>query len=370
MPTSIPSVKLDDCGICNYCKIYKRNFHNWHEIESLRKIQFEIIVRRIKKLNRPYDCVVPLSGGKDSVYVLYICSKIYNLKCLCVTFDNGFLSDFARKNIKNAIEATNADHIFYGVNKKTLRKLYKLFLQKAGTFCLVCMGGIQIASSLAQRSFNVPTAIAGTGMRYAYRGFIPEIFEAKPTSFKKVIEGDPLEKLIEPIIDFSGPQKNLNKIKKMIRITTKILKIPDPTIPAYLKIFDYVDASYDEIYDTIIKEMNWEKPGDDPEHMDCIVSKLPSYIDTRKFPELTDKTCKHSSLIRLGYMSREEAMKYEEKNMSRVKEPEILDWFLKEIDMDKSEFESSVNDWRKIERYRDPSYDKLERLVQKITGRY
>ena len=81
----------------------------------MKKKQFEQIIEKVKKQNAEYDCLIPLSGGKDSTYALYVCDKIYNLKCLCITFDNGFLSDYARKNIKNAINATRADHIYFRV---------------------------------------------------------------------------------------------------------------------------------------------------------------------------------------------------------------------------------------------------------------
>jgi tRNA(Ile)-lysidine synthase TilS/MesJ len=45
-----------------------------------------------------YDCLVPLSGGKDSTYVLYLCARVYGLKVLAMNFDNGFQSPLAREN--------------------------------------------------------------------------------------------------------------------------------------------------------------------------------------------------------------------------------------------------------------------------------
>jgi hypothetical protein len=367
MPTSIPSLKLDDKGVCNFCRNYENIFRNWKEIKDNRKKQFEKLIKKIKNLNRPYDVVVPLSGGKDSVYVLYLCSKIYNLKCLCVTFVNGWLSDDARKNIENAINATDSDHIYYTMNRNIMLKLYKLFLQKTSTFCPACMAGIAIATGIAQKSFNVPMIVSGTGMRYSYRGFIPEIFQGGDLNFfKNVIKDEEIKKKIgTKMMGF----KSSSFFEKMMHAIPQILKIPDPFIPKYLRIYDYIDASYDEIYNTIIEEMDWNKNLGYKEHMDCIVSKLPKYIDSQKFPDMTEMTCKNSSLIRLGLMDRQEAMEYEEKNNRNIKEPEILNHFLSEINMEKSEFKNAISNWKNVEKYRSKNItDNLQNLFQKITG--
>jgi len=73
------------------CNNFDRSFGDWNSRKEFKKKQFEQIVEKIKKLNSEYDCLIPLSGGKDSTYALYVCDKIYNMKCLCITFDNGFL---------------------------------------------------------------------------------------------------------------------------------------------------------------------------------------------------------------------------------------------------------------------------------------
>ena len=100
LPESLPSVELDKNGICNHCKTYDRLFSNWEDVKSQRKKEFEDLLQRAKRLNRNYDCLILLSGGKDSTYALYLCDKIYKLKCLCITFDNGFLVEQAKNNIK------------------------------------------------------------------------------------------------------------------------------------------------------------------------------------------------------------------------------------------------------------------------------
>ena len=130
LPENIPGIKFDNNGVCNYCNAYEQAFSNWESIKKQKEEDFKNILRKAQSLHRPYDCLIPLSGGKDSTYALYVASKIYGLKCLAVTFDNGFLSNQAKININNAIKITKTDHIMYHLNEDNSYKLFKIFLTK------------------------------------------------------------------------------------------------------------------------------------------------------------------------------------------------------------------------------------------------
>lgn len=82
LPANLPSVHLDSSGACNYCASYDAKYAALQE-ESEKKGQntLEHIIRR-KTIGQKYDCLVPISGGKDSMYVLYLFSKVYRLKVL------------------------------------------------------------------------------------------------------------------------------------------------------------------------------------------------------------------------------------------------------------------------------------------------
>lgn len=124
LPDTLSSVTFDEKGLCNHCRNYERDFLEWDRISDRKEKEFRAILKKAVSLNRPYDCLVPLSGGKDSTYALYLCTKVYKLRTLAVTLDNGFLSGPARENIKNALESCDADHIFYSINIKNSRELF------------------------------------------------------------------------------------------------------------------------------------------------------------------------------------------------------------------------------------------------------
>ena len=118
LPNTLQSIRFDAEGVCNYCRKFEQDFAGWEQIAERKQAEFEALLDHARRLKRPYDCLVPLSGGKDSTFALYLASKVYKLKCLAMTYDNGFLTTPAKNNIARALESTTADHIFYHMNKR------------------------------------------------------------------------------------------------------------------------------------------------------------------------------------------------------------------------------------------------------------
>ena len=130
------NVVLNEEGVCNYCEYFEQNkkyILNLHGREQL-------LARRLQKLKGKYeyDAVVGLSGGKDSTYVLCQMVKKHNLKVLAVTFDNGFLTEFARESIKNTVSKLGIDHFYHKPDWNIHKKFYKAAVQKLGDPCLAC----------------------------------------------------------------------------------------------------------------------------------------------------------------------------------------------------------------------------------------
>ena len=363
LPASLPSVKLDEKGVCNYCSSFDRSFGDWDDVKEVKKNQFEQIIKKVKKQNSEYDCLIPLSGGKDSTYALYVCDKIYNLKCLCITFDNGFLSDYARKNIKNAINATRADHIYYAVNPKTMLELYKHFIVQCGHVCVPCMRGIGLVSYFPLEAFNIPIVVSGNGRRISYLSGFPELFQSGDlTVFQNVCKEIDVKNGCDSLLGHEPKvtyKSYLSAALNLMRLKDKF--VPKYITPDYIGIYDYLDSNYKEILDTINREMGWEKAGDTFEHTDCFLHEIPFYIHTIKFPELTGSTFYHSNLIRLGQMTREEALKLELEELENPGVVHGLDEFLKQLGMSKEEFIEQVTDWTKIKKYRkeEPFHEKF-----------
>lgn len=344
IPASLPSVKLDSNGLCNYCRNYESIYANLEKTKERRKRTFNNIINRVKRLNRPYDCLITLSGGKDSIFSLYLCSKIYNLKCLSITFDNGFLSNHAKENIKNAIRITGTDHIFYAINRNNMLELFKHSIVKSGTLCSPCMKGIEVSEVIASFFFKIPIIVHGHSEKIAYAVY-PEL-SAKGDIFGNILKGSILER--------EANQMLVGDKKKYRKAIIRLLFPWSYNVPHTFSFHDYFDIPREEIFSTISREMNWVAPSNTMEHMDCLIHEVPFYMMKLKFPQfITKKTAFLAGQVRFGAMGRNQALEVENMEIAEGRKPAILGSLLSELCMSEDEFEFHSRDWRKADIYRN-----------------
>ena len=112
-------------GICDACLFAeKKKDINWIEREK----ELIAICDRFRKNDGSYDCVVPGSGGKDSVYASHILKNKYNMNPLTITWSPSLYTDWGYKNFKNWIK-TGSDNVLFTPNGKTHRLLSRLALE-------------------------------------------------------------------------------------------------------------------------------------------------------------------------------------------------------------------------------------------------
>lgn len=322
LSTDVPGVQMDDSGTCSVCQQYDAQWGKWNQVKDKRRKELEEILNRSKRKNHPYDVLVPLSGGKDSIYILYLCRTQFNLKCLAVTWDNGFLSDHARQNIANACDKLGVDHIYYGFNKKLLIKLYRLFFLKTGFFCPVCLSGMSMAVMRAQAAFDIPFRLSGTSRRTEEHVSPSYFIDGNPSFMENVLDGETIKTdssiLLEPMGLFSSPGQ---------------IKLPD-----------YVDWDYDEIFKTIKSKLGWKSHTEQAEHTDCKVDNIVTYIRYKKFPALIPEMLRYSKLVTAGQMSKKEAENKVAESKASIKEPENLQWFFDVLEITRNDFENVLSD--------------------------
>jgi N-acetyl sugar amidotransferase len=111
MDTTDSKIVFDDNGVCDHCiDFYKNVQPNWHTDERGRA-ELEAIVAKIKKCGRgkDFDCILGISGGVDSSYMLHIAVKEFGLRPLAFHVDGGWNSELAVNNIEVLIEKLGLD---------------------------------------------------------------------------------------------------------------------------------------------------------------------------------------------------------------------------------------------------------------------
>lgn len=156
------NLHVDDDGVCSSCK----SFNSFEELPpdfwEQRKNKFEKLINRYLKNNDSnYDCLIPVSGGKDSFYQTHVIAKEYGLKPLLMTYHgNNFLpeGDFNRDLMRHAFDA---DHIVWGPSVDVLKKLNKLTFKMMGDMNWQNHCGIMSAPIQMAVKFNIPLIIWG-----------------------------------------------------------------------------------------------------------------------------------------------------------------------------------------------------------------
>ena len=158
-PKSAVLLGIDDDGVCTACKAHKKFLDLSDEKWKQREKKFVEIINKYKNKNY-YDCLIPVSGGKDSYFQTHICKK-YGLKPLLVTYDNNnWLPEgsFNRDQMKKKFDI---DHIMWSPGEEVLKKLNRLAFKKIGDMNWHDHCGIFTAPIIVAVKFNIPLIIWG-----------------------------------------------------------------------------------------------------------------------------------------------------------------------------------------------------------------
>jgi N-acetyl sugar amidotransferase len=165
IPETQEGVRFDEMGICYACQSSEQKIHiNWVEKEKeLRKI----LEDAKSKAGNNYDCIVPISGGKDSTFQLHILTKVYGMKPLAVTFSHNWWSESGWYNLQNALETFNVDHIIFTPNRALINKLAKKSVEGIGDTNWHDHAGVGSFPLQVAVKFKIPLLIWGESIAEA-----------------------------------------------------------------------------------------------------------------------------------------------------------------------------------------------------------
>ena len=133
MDTSDTQIVFDDRGVCDHCNDFEQNVApNWHTDERGRA-DFQAVVDRIRKdgAGRDFDCIMGMSGGLDSSYLLHLAVKEFGLRPLVFHVDGGWNTDIAVNNIQVIVDKLGLDLYTEVINWEEMRD-FQLAFFKAG----------------------------------------------------------------------------------------------------------------------------------------------------------------------------------------------------------------------------------------------
>ena len=166
MPDTKPDLVLDEDGVCNACK----SFENRKEVDwDKRSSELLTLLDRYRAKNDTnWDCIVPVSGGKDSTFQVIRILQL-GLNPLCVTATTCDLSEIGRRNIQN-IKNLGVDYIEFSPNSQVRRILNRIGLTQVGDISWPEHVGIFTIPVRAAVQYNVPLIIWGENSQNEYGG--------------------------------------------------------------------------------------------------------------------------------------------------------------------------------------------------------
>lgn len=166
MPDTKPDLHIDEEGICNACRSYeKRKEVDW----DIRLNELQQVLEKYRNpADNNWDCIVPVSGGKDSTYQVVRMLQL-GLNPLCVTSTSCDLSPLGRQNIEN-LKHLGVDYVEMSPNPLIRAKLNRIGLKQVGDISWPEHVGIFTIPVRAAVQFNVPLLVWGENSQNEYGG--------------------------------------------------------------------------------------------------------------------------------------------------------------------------------------------------------
>lgn len=131
MDTTDSSIKFDEKGVCDYCNNYYNNIlPNWHP-DAQSEAEIMEVVARIKNdgKDKDHDCLIGISGGLDSSYLVYIAVQKFGLRPLLFHVDAGWNSDISTHNIQKLVDGIGVELYTEVVNWSEMKDLQRAFIK-------------------------------------------------------------------------------------------------------------------------------------------------------------------------------------------------------------------------------------------------
>jgi len=166
LPDSKPDLRIDEEGVCAACRAYENRADiDWAE----RKAEFlEIVERYRDRTKAKWDCIVPVSGGKDSTIQILKMLEL-GVRPLAVTATTCDLTPIGQANIEN-IRSLGVDHVTFSPNPVVRAKLNRIGLEEVGDISWPEHVGIFTIPIRASVDFGVPLIIWGENSQNEYGG--------------------------------------------------------------------------------------------------------------------------------------------------------------------------------------------------------
>ena len=165
LPDTRPNLEIGEDGVCNACSAHRtKPSIDWRG----RKEAFQEVVQHASSRTDRYDCVIPVSGGKDSTWQVVKCLE-FGLTPLAVTWRPPGRTEIGQRNLDNLVQL-GVDHIDYQINPSLERRFIRKTFERYGSTAIpMHLAIFNIPRAIAVR-FDIPLIVWGENSAFEYGG--------------------------------------------------------------------------------------------------------------------------------------------------------------------------------------------------------
>ena len=324
MDINVPEICFDREGVCQFCKMHDE-MNKLYPVGAEGEEKLQKLVADIKSAGggSKYDCICGVSGGRDSTWTLYTAVKL-GLRPLAVHFDNGWNSEVAVRNIKNATE-------ILGVDLETVIADWEEFRELQLSFLKASVPDVEIPTDVAIHSVLHKVA-AKENIKYVLNGhsFRTEGIAPRGWTYMdgRYIEGVHRKFSAVPLRDFH----NFGIKELLFYSFIKRIKV--------IPILNYLPYNQKEVSRQLENELEWQYYGGH-HHESTYTEFIQSYFLPRKF-NIDKRKNELSALIRSGQITREEGLN--EISIPYRYKIDLIEYILTKFNLNHEQWEKIYNE--------------------------
>ena len=329
MDTTAPGIIFDALGNCSFCAVHDRMDANFPLGEAgLRTVRQQAAQMRRAGRGQRYDCVLGVSGGRDSTYAVWYCVTQLHLRPLAVHFNDGFGNPVAGENMVRTCQRL-------GVELRTITSDWRESKDLKIAFLKASVPDMEEGTDL-----GIATALYGVAAKENIRHVvIGQSFRTEgiaPLSWN-YLDGRYLRAVHQqfgtvPLRPWRPNNPGFNLGLKEMFYYAFVRRIKTITLLYHL---DYVRNDVDEL---LVRELGWQNPG--AHYFDDLYQSLIYYLNRVKF-NIDRRLFNYSALVRSGQMTREDALDRISR-INSIEDDAVIALCIKRLGLTRAEFDAMV----------------------------
>jgi N-acetyl sugar amidotransferase len=334
----VSAITFDDEGVCNYCSQVDSLVADYGTGQSKGDAELAQIIEDIRKAGRgkKYDCIIGVSGGTDSSYMVHLAKKHWGLRPLAVHYDNTWNTAIATQNIHRVLSALDVDLYTHVVDNKEVDDIFLSFF-RAGVAEIEASTDLALAEVMNRAAWKF-------GVRYVLEGH-SFVTEGITPVGRNYFDGQYIRSIHQKFGKKPMRTYPLMTFERMLfsSVAARIRKI---------RPFWYMAYSKEDARALLEREYGWEYYGG--HHLE---NRMTAFFHSIYAPGKFDSDFRNNTLAALarqGLMTREEA--WEIYCKPPHVEEELLSYFQKRLGLSDNEYKSVMAEpprsWREFPTYK------------------